>query len=591
MPTAPKAKKQTSPAYLAYSTQRLNWLHQNFLVHIFTKRNMAWAAATIACLVIVAQLLYPADRGLPLASVAGRNLAMAPHDEIAGVIAEQFDKTVVKLTVGSDKTVEFTLKSAGAEPNTELMINSLSLYPLWQRFIPGSILWQAGQLSVASVYYTGAPFQEFVDARSKELTFPAQNARLVIKDGQLQATEAIASSEVDSGALQQSISRASIQLGQTTVIQAPTKRQAAARTSKDLAAVRQQAEAVLAHSVAITASDKKFSPDRTELASWIVLSTNDAGDVALTIDKEKIKAYLAQINSQVGTPAGQTDISIVDGQERGRTTGVTGRAIAIDALADQLASSVLVPPPAIELTAQFIETQPSIIFNSKYTATQAGLQAYINDIARTKNMHIMIQQLDGNRWSAGARATESIPSGSTYKLYVALVLFDRIDKGQIHWEDPMLDTTVAGCFERMTVASTNPCAESWIAQFGRQYINDFVYARGFSTGTSFTTGSATQTTAADLNKYMTGLNDGTLVSGANRARLLDSLGRHPYRYGIPTGSKGAVHDKVGFLWDYVHDTAIVNHPNGSYIMTIMTKGQSYGAIATATREIERIMYP
>ena len=50
-------------------------------------------------------------------------------------------------------------------------------------------------------------------------------------------------------------------------------------------------------------------------------------------------------------------------------------------------------------------------------------------------------------------------------------------------------------------------------------------------------------------------------------------------------------DKVGFIWDYVNDTAIVHHPRGTYVMTIMTKGQSYGAIAAMTREIERIMYP
>jgi beta-lactamase class A len=206
-------------------------------------------------------------------------------------------------------------------------------------------------------------------------------------------------------------------------------------------------------------------------------------------------------------------------------------------------------------------------------------------------MHFSIQQLDGGHWFASARATESIPSASTYKLFVSLVLFDRIDKGEIHWNDPMLDTTVAGCYDRMTVASTNPCAEKWIAMFGRQYINDFIYERGFSHGTSFTTGSANQTTAADLTKYMTGLNDGTLVNGANRDRLLNNLGRHPYRYGIPTGSSGDVRDKVGFLWDYVHDTAIVKHPRGTYIMTVMTKGQSYAAIASVTREIERIMYP
>jgi vancomycin resistance protein YoaR len=588
MATRPKAKKETP------SIHKKDWSYKDFRGPI-SRRNtyqiIAWIVGPIACLTIIAQLLYPSDHGLLFASIQGRSLTMASHSDMAKAIVDQFDKTKVKLTVGSDKSVEFSLKSAGAEPNTEAMIDFLSDYPLWQRFIPGSILWQSGELSVADVYYSGKPFDEFVGIKSKELTFPPQNARLAIKDGRLEATEAISGSAVNSHELLQTISKSSIQLGKTTVVEAPAKRQAAARTSKDLAKVHQQAEAVLAHTVSLDAGGKKFLPDKKELASWVVLATNDKGDVTLSVDKEKIKAYLAQVNNEVGTPAGQTNITIVDGREAGRTTGATGRAIAIDSLADQLAAGLLVPPPAITATAQFVEVQPSIIFNSKYTATQAGLQAYLDDVARSRNMHIVVQQLDGGGWSAAARAGESIPSGSTYKLFVALVLFDKIDRGEIHWEDPMLDTTVAGCFDRMTVASTNPCAESWIAQFGRQYINDFIYARGFSSGTSFTTGSANQTTAYDLNKYMTGLNDGTLVSGANRDRLLNNLGRHPYRYGIPTGSAGTVHDKVGFLWDYVHDTAIVNHPRGNYIMTIMTKGQSYAAIASVTREIERIMYP
>jgi hypothetical protein len=261
-------------------------------------------------------------------------------------------------------------------------------------------------------------------------------------------------------------------------------------------------------------------------------------------------------------------------------------------LAERIAEILL---SAGELSAQIElplrEVLPSVIYNSKYTTTQAGLQAYVSDVAHARNMRIVVRQLDGSGWRAAAREHESIPSASTYKLFVSLVLFDKINKGEIGWNDPMLDTTVAGCYERMVVASTNPCAEAWIAQFGRQYINDFIHARGFSGGTSFTTGWANHTTAADLTNYMIGLSNGSLVSGANRDRLLNALGRHPYRYGIPTGSQGQVNDKVGFLWDYVHDTAIVRHPRGAYVMTIMTKGQSYAAIASVTREIERIMYP
>ena len=103
---------------------------------------------------------------------------------------------------------------------------------------------------------------------------------------------------------------------------------------------------------------------------------------------------------------------------------------------------------------------------------------------------------------------------------------------------------------------------------------------------------ATHVSAGDLTKFMVGLETGSLIGGAQRERLLYSLSHHPYRYGIPTGSQAReVYDKVGFLWNYVHDTAIVRHPRGTYVMTIMTQGKSYAAIAAMTRDIERIMYP
>jgi len=554
-------------------------------------RILIWIAFLFFSAIIAGQLAYPRDHGLPMASLPGRSLALSTHDEMAKAIVDQFDASKLKLTIGSDKSVETSLKSAGAEPDTEEMIKQLSNYPLWQRLIPGTILKSSVEVKKADIYYSTERLKKFADDQSKQLSFASQNAKLAIKNAKLESAEAMSGSTVNKDRVLELISQAEILLGQTTVIEVPSKRTPAQVTSKDLAQVYTQAEAALAHKITIKADTHEFSPDKTELASWILLTTDDTGKVVLSVDGNKIKAYINELNKKVGTPAGQTNITIVNGRETGRSTGMLGRAINTDVVAEQLSKVLLVPPPTVSVAASFVDVQPGVIFNSKYTTTEEGLRAYVNDIAWSKNMRISIQQLDGGRWSAGERDTESIPSGSTYKLFVALVLFDRIDKGEIHWEDPMLDTTVAGCFERMTVASTNPCAEKWIAMFGRQYIDDFVHARGFSAGTTFTANDANRSTAADLTKYMIGLNDGTLVSGANRDRLLSSLGRHPYRYGIPTGSQGQVHDKVGFLWDYVHDTAIVNHPKGNYIMTIMTKGQSYAAIANTTREIERIMYP
>ena len=143
----------------------------------------------------------------------------------------------------------------------------------------------------------------------------------------------------------------------------------------------------------------------------------------------------------------------------------------------------------------------------------------------------------------------------------------------------------------MTIASTNPCAVEWLQQFGRDNMNDYVHSLGFSGGTSFTHPTAVHTTAGDLAKFMIGLENGSLIGGDYRNRLYQSLSSHPYRNGIPTGVKGTVYDKVGFLWDYVHDSAIVYGPKGTYVLVIMTKGYSYAYIANVARQIESIMYP
>lgn len=593
MTKARTAKKQT----VARIKKATRTVHHTVRRHYWERmpekrrhRIYIWAAFLGISCIIAFQMAYPLDRGLPLASVAGKSVTLASYSDMAKTVAEKFDATKVQLRLGG-KTAEFPIKELGAEPNTEQMVARLSEYPFWQRFIPGSILWQPAQINEADIYYSDKKLQEFAAREAKAFSIPPKNARLAIKDGKLLAENEAPGSEVDPDRLRALVSMTDMAFGSTTTLLVPHKQLEPQFTARDLADVRSQAELALEHRVTIQADGKTFTPDRTEIASWLVLGGDEKGHTVLSVDREKIKAYLGHINEQVGTPAGQTNITIVNGRETGRTQGTPGRAINADALSDQLASAILAMPLEVKLDAQFVDVQPSIIFNSKYTATQEGLQAYVEDTANSRNMHIVIQQLDGGKWYAHARETESIPSASTFKLYLAKILFDKIDAGEIHWSDPMLDTNVAGCFERMTVASTNPCAESWIAQWGRGYINEYVYRLGFSTGTSFTTGGAIQTTAADLNRYMIELNNGTILSGANRERLLDSLGRHPYRYGIPTGSKGIVHDKVGFLWDYLHDTAIVQHPKGTYVMTIMSKGQSYGAIAAVTREVERIMYP
>lgn len=555
-----------------------------------THRVFVWVIFLSASVIISCQMLYPLDRAVPFAQIGDTSVAYMQHDTLAAKLTTLFGATKVELRAG-EKTTVHTLATAGAELNTERSIQQLIEYPFWQRFIPLSILWQVPSVSQANVFYTDARLQEFAHKRSAEMSASPTNARLAIEQGKLVATPAKQGIEIRTTDIVTTLSRASLQLGKTTQITLPSKQLAAARTMDDFVQVQAQAEAALQRKITIILDEQHFTPTDEEVASWLLLATEPAGQVSLQVDAQKVETYIASLNAQVGEPAGQTDIRMVNGNEVGHTPGKVGREVDSAALLPQISAYLLEGMGYPNITGSFVEVQPSIIFNSKYTSSEAGLQAYVADVGASKNVRIDVRQLDGQKWSANTRATESTVSASTYKLFVSLVLFDKMSGGEISWSDQMLDTDVSTCFDRMTIASTNPCAEKWLAEWGRSNVNSFLYGRGFSNGTTFTSSIANHTTAADLTTYMTGLHEGTLVKEPYRSRLIHSLSVHPYRKGIPSGSQGKVYDKVGFLWDYVHDTAIVQHPRGTYAITVMTKGQSYAAIATITREIEKIMYP
>ena len=88
---------------------------------------------------------------------------------------------------------------------------------------------------------------------------------------------------------------------------------------------------------------------------------------------------------------------------------------------------------------------------------------------------------------------------------------------------------------------------------------------------------------------MEGIYNGNLVDEQNRHKMLDMMRRQIWRKGIPSGTAGWTSNKVGFLWNYVHDVGVVHHPHGTYILAIMTKYANYGIIAKITTELENFM--
>lgn len=554
-------------------------------------RILVWVVFFVITGVIVGQMLYPLDRAVPFARLGHDTVGWERESTLIERISGIFPKAQAEIRVGGISKKTIPLVQTGAQSNAETMTAQLTNYPFWQRFIPGSILWQHPMVASWAVTYNTTQLDEFARKAAAELSSEPVNAGLLIKDSTLIATPDYDGYRVRDRDIVRALTTGNLAFGEKVAVNLISERVRASKTAADFADVEKRARETIDLNITIRAADVTFSPDVATRTSWLRLGEDTTGKTVLSIDEGSIGSYVdGVILKQVGKPAGQTVVAIVNGREASRQEGDKGRSLDKAALVAQIRAYMIDRQGGPMLTATMTDLAPRIVYNTSYTASYEGLQAYISEKAK-HGAWINIQQLDGDRWSLGADDHDSVVSGSTYKLYVALYLFKEMNEGKRDWGTPILDANTDTCFNRMTIASTNPCAEEWLRQFGRGTLNDYLYSKGFSTATTFTHPQATHTSAADLSRYMIGLENGSLVGGAQRDRLLYSLSHHPYRYGIPTGSKGQVWDKVGFVFNYVNDAAIVYHPRGKYVMTIMTQGQSYGAIAAMTREIEKLMYP
>ena len=590
------AKRASPPTNIPKHKRLHHHVARHYYAYMPNKKHhrvLVWVVFLLASLLIALQLLYPPDRALPFARITGENVAWQSHDELAAIIDGKFRATKLRLVTAQGTHVETTLASAGAEPASEAMISQLSNYPFWLRFVPLSVLWWQPHVDYSQHSFSASTLETYAVEQVTKLNSEPVSARLAIKDGRLQAEMEHDGSLVNQSDVVAQVADAVLVLGEKTEVKVPSVLVPPKRTAADFAGVKQLATAALARNVTIMAKDQSFTPSQKTLASWLLITEDKAGKLTLEVDTKAFDSYIDTINKAVAIPAGQTDIKLVDGREVSRSSGKVGDTVERKPLEDAVEAWLLRGEGQREFVASFVDVQPSVIYNSRYTSSQQGLQAYLNDLSKRMDVHVAVQQLGGagEQWHASVRAGESIPSASTFKLYIATWLFSQMDKGAISWNDSILDTDVSTCFDRMTIASTNPCAYEWLRQLGRQNMDSFVHGLGFSNGTTFMAPDATHTTANDLLKMVIGIENSTYARGSNRDRLIHNLTIHPYRYGVPTGSKGQVYDKVGFLWDYVHDAAIVHHPKGNYAVVIMTKGQSYATIAGITREIEKIMYP
>lgn len=539
---------------------------------------------------ILVQYFYPRHYTLPFARY-GQEFYGFKHRNILEIEEqERFSNAKIRLNTRNNSN-EVKISTIGADLINSNTFNQLSEYPSTLRFVPLSIFWQFPHVDSFSVKFSNSLLDEFIGKFAKNNHIDVENATVAIKDGNITATEAKAGSDVDISTFRNIILHKKYNIDETTVIEVPEKTIVPKSTSSDLMEIREKAEIAIAKEIRISIEgrDDVFIPTREQIASWLEIVDNE-GKAKLQIKADKVANYVVEMDKKVAKTAGETVITIIDGRESERYESEAGKQINKDNFVKQVNDVLFTPGRYKYIQAELMDVAPNVKKVYRYSNSQSGLESKLQEIGSRYNVRISIKQLDGAGWQASYRGSESTPSASTYKLYIAIKLLKEIHSGNIKWSDSILDTNVAGCFDRMILYSTNPCAEAWINQFGRTDLNNFLYSRGISNVTTFTANDAVRTSSDDLLRAVEGIYNGNLVDEQNRHKMLDMMRRQIWRKGIPSGTAGWTSNKVGFLWNYVHDVGVVHHPHGTYILAIMTKYANYGIIAKITTELENFMY-
>lgn len=574
--------------------KKLREVHRHSLV--FLKAKWMWLVALLVIVLLLEsfiQLLYPSNQTLPFAKLGGQAIGGQTKNELAATLQQQLAEYQVVFVVG-DNSETIPLSDIGASVDADAFIEQAHSYPIVYRILPFSIFWYDTIPSEYLVLFKNGVLEEKGDAVSKKLTSPPKDASIELdENGEITVTPAKDGYVIDAADIMAAAQGATYSTEsdrQEIVVDAPSE--SPSITNTDVSAAKALAEDVLDQSINITVDDRTVVPKRADVAAWIAFEEKDDGTISLAANTKAIVAYVNELNKSVYVQPTSTTITYVDGKETDRSNGKKGKSIDTKALVASLKSTITNQASETKLIpARIVDVPSPIIKKQSYSESYLGLRSYISDQTADGSIKISVQQIGGNGWSAEGGAWDSFVSASTYKPYVFLRVFDDINSGKIKWSDTISGMTYSQCLEDTIVISSNTCPMALIEKYGAKTLTEYLHGRGFSTSTGFTFSDATHTTAGDLTRLMVGIQNGTMVSGDNRSKLLDTMSRQVYRQGIPAGSAGKVYDKVGFLWDYLNDTAIVKHPKGTYVLTVLTKGHSWAKIAEITAKIEEIMYP
>lgn len=539
--------------------------------------------AGLLVLLIVLQLLWPAARAKPFSSVGGLTVGGANKSQIKNRLSTINDSAEFSLVMGK-KTINAKFAESSIIIEPEKSATKVLKYSTWEKLIPFSLF--VGNSNAPIVEIDEQNLGELAEEWSKQAFVAEKNANIVINDTKATITKEAAGSNYKKEDIIAALKKAPVSTIHTTVAVKMTIVKPI-RTEKDIKKLLVDTQKSIDNPLSLVVEGKAVVAPSSAIAKWIKFEEiGDSKELILDINQEALNKYLEPLQKDAYRAPGTTVVTVVDGDETARQVGDKGKGLDIEKSTTSLKKALLEhTKDPVNLKVGILE--PKIQYNKSFSKTNKGLSALLADIARQKGDYaITVRQLGGYGLSGSFNGSKQYHPASTYKLFVAYSVLKRVESGEFKWEDEATGgNNIDRCFELMIVNSNNACADWFGQKISWQTIQNEIRNLGLGS-TTLVSGGGFKSTTDDQVKFLGQLNSGSLLKPESTDKLKSAMSRQVYRAGIPTGFGGAVADKVGFLNGLLHDSAIINYGDSTYLISIYSNGSSWDQLADAARQIK-----
>lgn len=539
------------------------------------------------------QIVYPSSRLIPGTYVDGVDVGGMKYADAAKKLDGEYGNLKLDIFFGKNgaafQSPKMSEVGIGVD-NTE-RLNAIT-YPVYLRFIPGSIWWApllAKPGDIAYVYDKTKIADYTLSKVGSDCSIPPKNASLKLIETQLQLVPSISGGQCDINDFQQTLAKVKPTSEEQNKVRIAIDEQSAPISddmARDLAA---KLNGRLASPMPITVDTATDTIPGRVVLSWLDFkadvpqrtidnSGNQQATLKFSVNQKRMEDYINQdIASKLVKKPGVSKVSTTDFKETSRVNGANGRGLDTPKIAQSVLDYINVKTQ--QAVGATVVVGPTTVYTRSYTPTSVGFSALLAQFAQDNpgTYGMAFNELGGVEFprSAVYRGDAPMPAAGIHSLYIGLADIMQQYANVVRPVDIVSgNNDNETCFKLMFQRFDKGCRTGLYDTLGYATLTSIGKNAGLK-NTTFA-GENTTTTVNDVHNLLINLYKNKVARVEGGQKILGVLRSIRENDGLPAGSgKGIeVTHVTGEADGVFNDSAVIYNTNyGAYAITVLSNGE------------------